>query len=1097
MTSWGAGGGGFGGGIGGGTFGAPRPSFGAGATSSFGTRAQHAQAASERRSSGGSSNSSNGRSNIRSRSNGSDPPLPPQHGLRATAHAHPCAPAPSHCPPFARLLTTPSPCCDPGAQGQSTFGTTSNPFGAPAASANFGAPAPTPAFGGGFGARPAVFGAGAAPTFGATPAASPFGAAPAASPFGAAPSPFGGAATSSTFGGAGAPSPFGGGGGYAPAPAPAVGFGGQSLLAPQPAAAGFGGGAGGFGGGAGGFGGGAGGFGGGAGGFGGGGFGGAAAAGTGNPPYKPVQEREQVAGAPGQVQVYQYCSITKMPQYEAKSFEELRFEDYAKGANKPAVTAPFAGPTAFGAVPSPFGVVPAPAAAPNPFGAPNAFGAAPKNAFGAPAAAMGPFGAPAAAGLGVGNLFGAAPAPFGAAPAPAPFGNAPAPFGAAQPNMFGAAPPAFAPPAAPFGAPLGGGGFGAAPQPAASQPFGLFGAAPAVGLPPPMFAPAKPGAPANNLFGAQAAPMSNLFGAAPAAQGCNPFATGSSAPVFPGGGGGGAPAQVNTPQLPPAPSTNPYPYGRHALFAPVLPSDPKPAPAAPAPAAAGGLFSPAPAPAPASAAGAPAPPTYCRETLPLGAGGVHPSFIAQPYYAPITTTTMYGGAPSPITSLFGGAAPRPAPNRTAPGTTNIGNMYGDRLVRKLDGTTEIITASGEIYPTDGAPTLSEMSYVRSALPRTSPAPSEQAAPGGQRASLPSKPLVRFSPRALDIDQGALVAEAARGHSTHALETALEMAAQTPSPALGRGGDTSVAPAPANGHGGFVPSRAAPAPAARSAHILLSPEPAPGACQFPTPATREGTEPLRREGTEPLRPLPIAPNFATYMDTVGEVQRGAGADEEAANMSLPRPLADVGDDATMASAGVGATSPPSSMPTPRSSLPSAAGAARTVGLGPPAAAMPLATDGEDEGYEVRPFSMARLRAGNIERVMDLEVRRRGFGTLFWEGLTDVRGLVEQGLREIITMEQHWVEMYRGSPPPKGEGLNRECKYTMENLWPRGPSNEILTDERAIGRFEHMLHQNAERMKARMVRYDPECGEWTVILSEFLPPPKSAQAGRQAR
>ena len=52
-------------------------------------------------------------------------------------------------------------------------------------------------------------------------------------------------------------------GGYAPAPAPAVGFGGQSLLAPQPAAAGFGGGAGGFGGGAGGFGGGAGGFGGG------------------------------------------------------------------------------------------------------------------------------------------------------------------------------------------------------------------------------------------------------------------------------------------------------------------------------------------------------------------------------------------------------------------------------------------------------------------------------------------------------------------------------------------------------------------------------------------------------------------------------------------------------------------------------------------------------------------------------------------------------------------------------------------------------------------------------------------------------------------
>jgi len=793
------------------------------------------------------------------------------------------------------------------------------------------------------------------------------------------------------------------------------------------------------------------------------------------------------------VQVYQYCSITKMPQYEAKSFEELRYEDYAKGANKPAATAPFAGSTSFGAVPSPFGVA-APAAAPNPFGAPaqNAF-AAPKNVFGAPAApAAGPFGAPAAGGLGGGGLFGApAAAPFGAsAPfggvggaAPNLFGAAPAPFGAAQPNMFGAAPPPFggaAPPAAPFGAPLGGGGFGAAPAPA--QPFGaglggaggLFGAAPAGALA--MFAP-KQGAPANNLFGgAPAAPAAMMggspFGGTPAAQGCNPFAT-SSAPVFPGAGGGGAPAQVNTPQLPPAPSTNPYPYGRHALFSPVLPSDPKPAAAAPAPAATGGLFGSAPAPAPAPAAGAPAPATYCRKVLPPGAGGVHPAFIAQPYYAPSTTTSLFGGAPSPTTSLFGGAAPKPALNRTAPGATNLPDYIGDQLVRNLDGTTYIRTASGEKYSIDGAPTLSGMSYVRGQVP-ASPAPSEQAAPGGQRASLPRTPLVRFSPRALDIDQGALVAEAARGNST----PALPMAAQTPTPELGPGGDTSAAPAPANGHGGIVPSRATTAPAARSAqaHTLFSPEPASGACPFPTPATG------------PVRPRPIPPNSVAYMDTVDEVQRGAGADEEAADVSPPRPFAGVGDDATMASAGVGAASPPSS-------LPSAAGAVRTGGLGSPAAAMPLATDGEDEGYEVRPESMARLREMKIKRVSDLEVRRKGFGTLRWKGITDVHDLVERGLREIISIERHQVEMYRGSPPPKGEGLNKECEYTMEGLWARGPSNEILRDERALGRFGDELRKNAERMKARMVSYDPQLGEWTVVLSEFVP--KSAQAGRQAR
>eukprot|EP00900_Chrysochromulina_parva_P009059 jgi/Chrpa1/18154/Chrysochromulina_OHIO_Genome00024001-RA len=37
--------------------------------------------------------------------------------------------------------------------------------------------------------------------------------------------------------------------------------------------------------------------------------------------YRATQERESVS--PGQEQVVQYCSITKMPQYEAKSFEEL------------------------------------------------------------------------------------------------------------------------------------------------------------------------------------------------------------------------------------------------------------------------------------------------------------------------------------------------------------------------------------------------------------------------------------------------------------------------------------------------------------------------------------------------------------------------------------------------------------------------------------------------------------------------------------------------------------------------------------------------------------------------------------------------------
>ena len=45
----------------------------------------------------------------------------------------------------------------------------------------------------------------------------------------------------------------------------------------------------------------------------------AGAAGTGNPPYQAMQEREQMSGAPGQSQTFNYISICKMPQYSSKS----------------------------------------------------------------------------------------------------------------------------------------------------------------------------------------------------------------------------------------------------------------------------------------------------------------------------------------------------------------------------------------------------------------------------------------------------------------------------------------------------------------------------------------------------------------------------------------------------------------------------------------------------------------------------------------------------------------------------------------------------------------------------------------------------------
>jgi len=496
---------------------------------------------------------------------------PAAFGQPAAAPSAFGAPAPSA---FGQPAAAPSAFGQPAQQTTSVFGQpaaapSGGLFGAPApAPSAFGAPAPSA-----FGASKPLFGGGApapAPTglFGA-PAPAPstglFGApapAPSTGLFGApAPAPSGGlfGAPATPFGApAPAPSAFG-----APAQPSAFGSPAPAPFGAAPAAGGFGGQI-------------------------------QQAAGTASTPFTTTNKTDG-----SNTIVLQ--SITGMPQFEQKSFEELRLEDYAAG-NK-GTKGQAAGPAApaaggfggFGAAPQPAPAFGQPAAAPagGLFGAP-----APAPAgglFGAPAPAPSAFGQPAAA-----------PAPlFGAAPAQAPAGGL---FGAPAPApAFGAPAPAFG--AAP--APATGGLFGAptAPAPATGGLFGVPAApAPAGGL---FGAPAP--APAGGLFGAPApAPAGGLFGApAPAASG---GLFGAAATPAKPGGLFGAPAPAGGLFGAPAPA----PAG--GLF-----GAPAPAPAgglfgAPAPAPTGGLFG-APAPAPtgglfgAPAAAAPVAPAPSAEAL--------------------------------------------------------------------------------------------------------------------------------------------------------------------------------------------------------------------------------------------------------------------------------------------------------------------------------------------------------------------------------------------------------------------------------------------------------------------------------------------------
>ena len=53
--------------------------------------------------------------------------------------------------------------------------------------------------------------------------------------------------------------------------------------------------------------------------------------GMGKPPFRPTQKHEQMPDAPGQIGTVNYMSVTMMPEYQHKSFDELRFEHYHQG----------------------------------------------------------------------------------------------------------------------------------------------------------------------------------------------------------------------------------------------------------------------------------------------------------------------------------------------------------------------------------------------------------------------------------------------------------------------------------------------------------------------------------------------------------------------------------------------------------------------------------------------------------------------------------------------------------------------------------------------------------------------------------------------
>ena len=940
----------------------------------------------------------------------------------------------------------------------SGFGAPATPFGAPAPAPSgglFGSSAPAPS-GGLFGApAPSGFGAPAPASGGLFGASAPAPAPTGFGGFGApapAPSAFGAQASAPAFG---APAPSGGLFG-SPAPAPSGGMFGAPAPAPSggmfgaPAPSGMGGGQ------------------------------QQAAVGQGSLAY-PFQATRKVDGTSS----INFQSITAMGQYEHKSFEELRVEDYMagnKGSQGQAQQQQGAG----------------------------GFGSSLSSGFGAPAPAAGGYGAPAPAAGGFG--FGAAPAPSGGlfgspAPAPAPggfgFGAAPAPAPVGG-GMFGGGAPA----------PAGGGMFGGG----ASAGGGLFGSAPA---------PAGGG----GLFGSAPAPSAGggLFGSAPAPAGGGGL-FGSPAPA-PAGGMFGAPA--------PAPAGgmfgSPTPAPGGGLFGST------PAPAAgggmfgsnPAPTAGGGIFGSTPAPAAGGMFGSPAPAPggglFGSTPAPAPGGGL---FGSTPAPAP-SMGGFFGSAPAPAASGgFFGSAPAPAPAMggmfgSAPAPTPQMGMYGNTQQAPAPapmgygGSTILIPPASETLLAQQMAAIENQNKELAVLEAWRGGNGKSPKTSGSHGSI--IPTSVFQRDAQSVRYRGLAGSVSTSSSSNGSTPMLSSYQAAPRSAA------KIRPR------GFGPTKTTIGSASRSTKGMLSPTSFLGSATkqlvikpdalTPKPKTRlllsDESMSEKKQTNEHTNGLGngngngngMNGNTNTPMDLI----KGRNLSSDQAE--TPGSKTDRGlpfENSRIASDKPGFVSPDASAQqrkTPASKVtPPPDSARKRQGMGSPvdqsydfyrsvvgspvAGRNGISVEEDDnainhlipnltkDGYVMTPSAetLSNMSEADLAAVPNFIVERIGYGSVAWDGAVDVRGI---DLDSVVCIEAKAVEVYHkeeeiGSKPVIGTKLNRSAILTLHDVYPKnGPDSSDIEKEK----FERRIGKKTKEMGASLVLYDADIGVWKLRVDHF--------------
>lgn len=119
------------------------------------------------------------------------------------------------------------------------------------------------------------------------------------------------------------------------------------------------------------------------------------------------------------------------------------------------------------------------------------------------------------------------------------------------------------------------------------------------------------------------------------------------------------------------------------------------------------------------------------------------------------------------------------------------------------------------------------------------------------------------------------------------------------------------------------------------------------------------------------------------------------------------------------------------------------------------------------------------------VENFTIGREGYGNVFFPGETNVAGL---NLDEIVHFRRKEITIYPDddNKPPVGEGLNRQAQITLDCVWPvdKTTHEPIKVAERLkqMG-YEEKIERATLKLGAKFMEYRPETGSWVFQVNHF--------------